>query len=132
MGPQAHDTILVVEDEADIRETLALVLEAEGFEVATASDGTEALHYLRECPPPCLILLDLMMPGMNGWEFRRQQRQDAALAKIPVLIVSAVADQPGAAPALDAADFLKKPLDIPTLLAKVDRHCQRIEVSSGP
>ncbi len=132
MRPQANETILVVEDDADARETLALVLEGEGFEVAMAADGAEALRYLRECPLPCLILLDLMMPGMNGWEFRRQQRRDPELAAIPVLVVSAVADQPGAAPALDAADVLRKPLDLQVLLEKVDTLCQRVGQPPSP
>jgi CheY-like chemotaxis protein len=126
MAPAAppEDCILVVEDDADLRETLAAVLEEEGYAVATAANGREALRYLHECPPPCLILLDLMMPVMNGWEFRQQQQQDPQLSPVPVVVISAVANpMPPGAPPLDAAEFLTKPVDPQVLLDQVSRHC---------
>src|SRR5690242_14878079 len=103
-----HEYILIVEDNPDSRETLAMVIEGMGYTVSTASNGREALDYLRTHSLPCLILLDLMMPVMDGWEFRNQQRQDPALADIPILVVSAVND-PDQIRAVDAVDYLKKP-----------------------
>jgi CheY-like chemotaxis protein len=82
-------TVLVVEDHADARESLALLLEQTGYAPATAADGLEALEYLRSSPPPCLILLDLMMPRMDGLSFLAEQAKDPRLAGIPVAILSA-------------------------------------------
>ena len=67
---------------------LGLLLAMFGFRIETACDGAEALRYLRTHPPPCLIILDLRMPGMNGWQFRDEQRSDPALANIPVIVCS--------------------------------------------
>src|SRR5690349_1848715 len=83
--------VLVVEDSTDARQMLASLLEVEGFAVRTAANGREALDQLRAGPPPCLILLDLMMPVMDGYQFRAEQRQDPGLSPIPVVVVSAVA-----------------------------------------
>ena len=75
--------VLVVEDDAAARQALVLLLGTEGYAVSAAANGQEALAFLRTRPPPDLILLDLMMPVMDGYEFRRVQRQDAALARSP-------------------------------------------------
>ena len=78
-------SVCVVDDDADIREVLTDVLSIEGYDVVAAGDGESALALLRARPSACrLILLDLMMPRMNGWEFRRQQLQDPTIAEIPV------------------------------------------------
>src|SRR5258706_12954853 len=82
-------TLLVVEDDADIRDALDGLLSTEGFRIAGCSNGREALDWLRTSPKPDLILLDLMMPVMDGWQFRVEQKQDPALATIPILALSA-------------------------------------------
>jgi two-component system chemotaxis response regulator CheY len=121
MSPRQTRSILVVEDDADVRETLVLVLESEGFEVRAARDGREALEILRAGFRPRLILLDLMMPVMNGWEFRAEMKNDPELAKIPVVFVSALEPAPDRAASLEAAGFLHKPFDLEALLETVER-----------
>src|SRR4051812_42751331 len=79
---QAEKRVLVVDDDPTIRDALHMILEAEGYHVETAANGAEALSCLREGQPPCLIVLDLMMPVLNGWQFRNLQRQDPALSEI--------------------------------------------------
>lgn len=117
-------TVLLVDDDPSIREVLAELLEDEGYTVARATDGADALRLLRQQQePPCLILLDLMMPTMNGWEFRDAQRRDPALAPIPVIAISAHADIELAAAQLDAAGCLAKPVDIERLLSTVEHFC---------
>ena len=115
--------VLVVDDDTDIRETIGSVLEDAGYAVATAANGEEALRYLRSHDAPKLILLDLMMPVMDGIEFRTRQRQDPALARIPVVVISADADHAAAYAARHLADFLVKPFKLAALLEIVSRHC---------
>src|ERR1019366_3238301 len=112
-------TLLVVEDDADIREALAGLLKMEGFLVTGCSNGREALDWLRVSPKPDLILLDLMMPVMDGWQFRVVQKDDPELATIPVLALSA--DSTPKAAAIDAEAYLKKPVDYDTLIETIDR-----------
>src|SRR5882724_6348202 len=84
-------TILIVEDETDIRFIVTEILADEGYAVAGVANGLEALTYLRQHDDqPCLILLDLGMPVMSGWEFRAEQQRDPALATIPVIVMSAL------------------------------------------
>jgi CheY-like chemotaxis protein len=109
--------ILIVDDERDIRGTIAELLAEEGYSVEEAADGAEALSKARSCHP-AMVLLDLMMPGMNGWEFRSRQRGDPELAGIPVVIVSALGKVPG----VDAAGYLQKPFGLDALLSEVKRH----------
>jgi CheY-like chemotaxis protein len=113
--------VLIVEDDEDLREMMAQLLTLEGFNAATAANGREALDYLQESAKPYVILLDLMMPVMDGWEFRRQQQADPELAPVPVIVLSAL-DQ-GRTSGLDADAFLKKPLDFDRLLALVRTYC---------
>src|SRR4051812_43717388 len=80
--------ILVVEDNAALRQVMRAVLEAAGYRVACAANGREALDSLRAAEPPFVILLDLSMPVMDGWQFRERQRQTAGFASIPVLLLS--------------------------------------------
>lgn len=115
--------ILVIEDEAVIRDTMALILEMEGYQVAAAANGREALEYLHRAERPSLILLDLMMPVMDGWQFRREQRLDPRLAAIPVVIVSAAGGVAEKAADLGADGFLQKPVDVDELLTTIHRHC---------
>jgi CheY-like chemotaxis protein len=106
--------VLLVDDDEDVRDSLALVLRDEGYHVETASNGKEALEKLDRMPPPGVVLLDLMMPVMNGWK-TLEQFQARKLAA-PVLVVSAAV--PPAPPG--AAGFLRKPVDLECLLERVD------------
>ncbi len=111
--------ILIVEDDRDVREVLAEVLGDEGFRVVATSNGLEALTHLRKNPPPFLILLDLMMPVMSGTEFRAQQVQDSKLSAIPVLVLTAVDSGWQGNAVFAGCGFLRKPLDLDTLIAQV-------------
>ncbi len=117
-------TVLLVEDDPDTRTVMNTVLRLSGFEVETATDGHEALDQLRAEPKPSVILLDLMMPGMDGWQFREAQRRDPALADIPVVLVSATDDLHDQARALGADTYLQKPVvfgDMLDLLKRYER-----------
>ena len=116
--------VLVVEDEEMIRESIVEILEDSGYQPIAAVDGRDALAKLKTANPrPCVILLDLMMPGMNGWSFRERQRGDPELAPIPVIILSANPDLARNARDLDVADYLEKPLRVAALLERVRHHC---------
>ena len=118
----AHCPVLIVEDDVDLREMMAQLLTLEGYNAATAANGSEALEYLRHSGDrPQVILLDLMMPVMDGWEFRQRQKADPELAALPVIVLSAL-DQ-SRSDGVDAAAYLKKPLDFDRLLALVRQHC---------
>ncbi|GAB4217105.1 MAG: hypothetical protein OHK0022_59010 [Roseiflexaceae bacterium] len=111
--------ILVVDDDQAIRETLTMVLEEEGYRVVSVAHGRAALDHLRHAAPPCLILLDLMMPVMNGWEFCAALRANAALSALPVLLLSADPSVRRTAVELGAQGALAKPTDINQLLDAV-------------
>jgi CheY-like chemotaxis protein len=113
--------ILVVEDDADIREALVGILRDEGFTVVEAAHGEEGLAQLR-AHGPALILLDLMMPIMNGWQFRQAQLADPAIAGVPVVVISADASVRDKAASLGATAFLRKPIDLDKLLEIVGAH----------
>ncbi len=116
--------ILVVEDELSQREALAEVLSRLGYEVQCAANGSEALALIRHSESlPGLILLDLMMPVMDGWEFRAEQRKDRTLAEVPVVILSALDDTAQKTVQDGAAAFLSKPLHWQALLHVVERFC---------
>jgi CheY-like chemotaxis protein len=121
--PSSNPTILIVEDDASLRETLSMIIEEEGYRTALAANGREALNCLRDAPRPCLILLDLMMPVMTGWEFRAEQRRDPAWAEIPVVLMSAAANSAEKLNALDATAYFPKPLDLEALLRTIARYC---------
>ncbi len=118
--PEPH--VLIVEDDLDIRDALSQILEEEGYHVATASNGLEALEQLRKGPRPLIILLDLMMPVMNGWQFRAEQRADPALADIPVVVISADNNVQEKARAIGVNDCFRKPIEISGLLATLARY----------
>jgi len=113
--------LLVIDDDHDIRLSLQDALEVEGYRVITASDGREALEYLRQGLRPALILLDLMMPVVSGWDFLAQQRADPALASIPVVIVSGQGLSVHDVAELGVAGYLPKPMDLDALLNTVSR-----------
>ena len=102
--------ILIVDDDAGSRQALAEVLTDEGYTVAIVGDGADGMTYLRQGHKPRVILLDLMMPGIDGWDFRAEQKRDAALADIPLIAISA------AGKLLDADHSLRKPIKIEALL----------------
>jgi CheY-like chemotaxis protein len=107
--------ILVVEDDPDTRAMLASILETIGHQVDTAANGQEALQHLHGRFRPDLILLDLMMPVMDGWEFRQHQNQDPELAAIPVVLLSAADDGRRRREFFGTARYLQKPFGVETL-----------------
>jgi CheY-like chemotaxis protein len=116
----AEHTILVVDDDDDIRDALGEVLRTSGHQVATAANGREALELLRKDRSVCLVLLDLMMPVMDGYRFLEAQKQEPELAAIPVAIITAgtvdrerIVDTP----------LLRKPIRLPTLLSVIAKYC---------
>jgi CheY-like chemotaxis protein len=116
--------ILVIEDDTDLRETLKDLLEMEGFNVVTASNGWEGLRQIEQNGQPCLILLDLMMPMMNGWEFLEALRREkeAPLAQTPVAVVSAAADIADVGRDYGCS-VLKKPVSLERMFALAHAHC---------
>jgi CheY-like chemotaxis protein len=122
-GQGATTPVLVVDDDQDIREMLELVLQTHGWRVATASDGEDALRWLRGGERPCLILLDLMMPGMDGYAFRRAQLAEPQLAEIPTVVLTGAGKPP---PDTLGLDVLIKPIELHTLLDCLARHCPEL------
>ncbi|HJU29021.1 MAG TPA: response regulator [Candidatus Binataceae bacterium] len=115
-----HKSILVVEDDIQALEALTALLESSGYTVARAQNGREALSVLGNVDSqPCLILLDLSMPVMDGWEFLRSQRSQPAIASIPVIVITALVS---AVPA-GAKGLVTKPIDVSRLLTLVQRYC---------
>jgi len=114
-------TILLVEDDLDVREALAETLRDEGYRVACAGDGEQALDYLRSGGQAGLILLDLMMPRMSGSEFRMVQKVDPTLGHLPVVLLSADGRMEEKARILETAGAIKKPIDLDELLATIER-----------
>jgi CheY-like chemotaxis protein len=113
--------ILVVEDDEDAREAMVALLQLKGYRAVPAGNGKEALDYLQRAPVPDLILLDLWMPVMDGWEFRHQQKQDPRLATVPVVVVTALSDRTD----VDADEIIIKPVDVEHLLTTVSHYCRR-------
>jgi DNA-binding SARP family transcriptional activator len=118
--------ILFIDDDAATREVLAERLQAEGYNVACAANGWEAINHLRQSLLPHVILLDLIMPVMDGWEFRRQQLQDSALAAIPVIVLSSAVDSSQDASAPGGISYLPKPVDFRRLITLVAGYCPRL------
>jgi CheY-like chemotaxis protein len=116
--------ILIVDDDADIRFVISELLSDEGYTVAQAANGREALIYLQTAKPlPCVILLDMMMPLMNGWDFLHARQRDRVLQAIPVVLISAFRELAEAAAPLGVQGALAKPLDLDRLLATVQQYC---------
>jgi len=118
--------VLIVEDDDDVRESLAEVLKDNDYVTREATHGRDTLDSLRAGgTKPCLILLDLMMPVMDGRQFRAAQMNDPALAAIPVVVLSAHTDAAELARQMGVLDVLKKPIDLASLLATVHRFCAK-------
>ena len=118
-------TVLIVDDDDDVRNAVAEVLEDGNYRSLRAANGAAALEQLRSATPrPCVILLDVMMPVMDGHEFRALQQSDEALREIPVVVLSAHADAKRSAAGMAAAAFLKKPIDLSELLQIVRQFCE--------
>jgi CheY-like chemotaxis protein len=119
----SEDYVLVIDDDADLRESIGAVLSAAGYAYATAIDGVDAMRRLRTERTPCVVLLDLMMPRMSGFEVRSAMKADPTLSTIPVVVVT------GAGPLADRraaeleSEILQKPIQLRDLLEAVDRHC---------
>jgi CheY-like chemotaxis protein len=113
-------TILIVEDDFDVRESLSEALRDEGYAVECAVDGEQALEHLRNGGRPGLILLDLMMPRMSGSEFRMLQKVDPQLRHLPVVLLSADGAMEEKAKALETDGALRKPIDLEQLLAVIE------------
>ncbi|HEX8434015.1 response regulator [Archangium sp.] len=122
--------VLVVDDDPDILEALSEILEAEGFEIRRARNGKEALERL-EPHPPQLILLDLMMPVMDGWEFAQRMRQRPPVATIPIIVLSADRNVGSKATDIGAVGHLAKPFELNDLLDMVRRALSQGAVTTG-
>lgn len=115
----AKGQILLVEDDPGIREALGTALELAGYQVISAENGRDGIDCLQTHPSPCVILLDLMMPVMNGWQFAEALAQKPDLANIPIVVITAWADK-----RLDKAQaVIEKPINLDTLLQTVERFC---------
>ncbi len=120
MTAAATRSVLVVDDDPDICEVIQTVLEVHGYRVVTARDGVDALEQLRAGERPSMIILDLMMPRMNGLQFRDEQTRDPALRAIPVLVLTGDGRADAKAAAL-GVEGLRKPVELATLLDAVRR-----------
>lgn len=119
MNASTPHTVLIVEDEEDLREMMSEALQMKGYSVVTAQEGGDALQKLDDIGRPCVILLDLLMPGMNGWDFFEQVRLRPELAAVPVIVHSSAADR---APA-GVTRVLRKPLLFDQLVSVVREYC---------
>jgi CheY-like chemotaxis protein len=116
--------VLVVDDDPDIRETLEMVLGNNGHPVVSAGDGAEALRCLElRGRRPCVILLDLMMPGMNGFELQDALSAEPAYAAIPIVVITGAGFEVEQMATTFTRDILRKPFDLVTVLNVVNRHC---------
>ena len=123
--------VLIVEDHHDIRISLQQWLEHEGYRTVGCSSGVDALSVLQSGESVCLILLDLMMPGVSGFQFREQQRATSSLRDIPVVVISGAPDAQQYRGNLRAVAYLQKPLDPARLLALVREHCGPASTSAS-
>jgi two-component system, chemotaxis family, chemotaxis protein CheY len=121
---ERHGLVFVVDDDDDIRESLEVLLRLHGYHVATAADGAEALQRLRALSRrPCLILLDLMMPGMNGFELRTAMDENKELSQIPVVVITGAGALVAERASAMHLDVLRKPFEPLALLQTVRRFC---------
>jgi CheY-like chemotaxis protein len=126
MEADAHrcQGVLVVDDDDAIRMAVSQALREEGYEVATASNGRQALDWLHQCHrPPCVILLDLMMPVMDGLAFREEQLRDPVLAGVPVVVLTADGRAAQRPAIRDVTRRLAKPIRLGALLDVIASYC---------
>lgn len=121
MCPKQNHKILVVDDDADIREVLSEVLTESGHHVTTATNGLEALQILRKGLLPCMVFLDLMMPVMDGYVFMEERKNDPSLASIPVAVITA--GRQVDFDRLHDATVVPKPLRLPVLMSVIEKNC---------
>src|SRR5262245_8452736 len=122
-SPSNSKYILIVDDDNDNLSSLRMALETEGHHVSTASDGQQALEFLRSVKHlPDIILLDLMMPRMNGWEFNKERQRDPRLAGIPIIVVTAMMDAKDAAEPIKPVAILQKPIMLERLLITIEKN----------
>lgn len=132
MSEGSEPVVVIVDDDALIRDALCMVLEDQGWCCLQAANGAMGLELLRGLEVlPHLILLDLTMPVMNGWEFRREQMADHRLAAVPTLILTAVGDVRAGSLDLDPEKILRKPLDLGLLLATAKQYAHPDQTSEG-
>jgi CheY-like chemotaxis protein len=118
-------TILIVDDDRAVLSGLTELLEGEGYKVATATGGLEGLRQLRGGLRPCVILLDLMMPTMDGWDFRHEQMKDQALRDIPVVVITAAGfSEASVRTQFGNIEFVAKPPPVKGLLDAIRRSCE--------
>jgi CheY-like chemotaxis protein len=113
-------SILIIEDDESIRETLRIFLEYEGYRVLTAGNGKEGFELLPQAGNPCLVLVDLMMPVMDGWQFIEEARTNEVLSTTPIVVVTAFAEM---ARGIQARAVIRKPVDLDFLLKTVRQYC---------
>jgi CheY-like chemotaxis protein len=123
MNLDENKTILIIEDDINMQEALAIILEDEGFNVMRADNGKEALELLEKEQKPGLILLDMVMPVMNGWEFADQYRKRYS-DRAPIIVISGAADVGQRAREVQANDFIAKPYVINDMLQMVGNYIQ--------
>jgi CheY-like chemotaxis protein len=132
-APTTHRcSVLIVDDDADVRELLRVALETEGYRVACVANGRDALNHLRSHAETCLILLDLLLPVMDGRQFRKAQLRDRSLAWIPVVLMSGAPDAERATRELGARRLVRKALDLDEVkraLSSID--CSQARVRQG-
>jgi two-component system chemotaxis response regulator CheY len=116
----SDESIMIVDDDRDFREALAEILRGAGYSTAVFGNGSEAFRFLQKNPPPKLILLNLMMPVMNGWAFMAEKQRVPGLREVPVLLLSGMGDLPEQAEVLKAAGYLTKPVEVGHLLDTID------------
>lgn len=114
------DYLLIVDDEEDLRENLVDALELQGYQVEAVSNGKEALELLQRSPRPCLIVLDLIMPVMDGWTFLDQLSSRGLMNDVPVLVSTSVPEQ-----APKGTQVMAKPIDLRRFLRTVESYCSR-------
>jgi len=117
-----HAPIVVVDDDTDLRETLGELLCEEGYDARLFENGRTALEFLRHGERVRLILLDLMMPDMNGWQFREEQLKDLELKDIPVVVMTASRGFEGSP--ISAREILYKPVGLGEIIDAVERNCR--------
>jgi len=130
MMAQVNRPLMIIDDDDDLRTVLALIMTAQGYEVAAYGSARKALGALQSEGAPFLILLDLMMAGMSGWEFRAAQLDDPRLKLIPVVVLTAVTSSGDEAYTLSNVEVIEKPFDLDSLLALVRRYAAAAEAQA--